>query len=105
AAIATIGRVLKHPILRSAAGSAGNGGVRRETPVLLTLDDGTLVEGIVDLAVRDDTSDLAGWTVVDVKTGREFQESSERYIAQVTCYSRAISAATESPTRGILLVI
>jgi hypothetical protein len=36
---ATFGRVLEHPILRKAAASAGNGGLCRETPVLLTLDD------------------------------------------------------------------
>ena len=36
---APIGRVLEHPILRKAAASAGKGGLCRETPVLLTLDD------------------------------------------------------------------
>ena len=96
--------MLAHPILRRAA-SAGKGGVRRETPVLLHFDDGTLVEGIVDLAVRDDTPDFAGWTVVDFKTDREFQESSDRYIAQVSVYSKAVGAATGSPTRGVLLVV
>jgi hypothetical protein len=41
AAIVTIGRVLNHPILRRAA-TVGNDGLRRETPVMLTLDDGSL---------------------------------------------------------------
>jgi ATP-dependent helicase/nuclease subunit A len=107
ATIATIGRVLKHPILRRAA-SAGNGGLRRESPVLLRLDDGILgilVEGVVDLAFRDDTPDFAGWTVVDFKTDREFEESSDRYIAQVRVYSNAVGAATNSPARGVLLVV
>ena len=87
AAIATIGRVLEHPILRRAA-SAGNGGLRRETPVMLTLEDGGLVEGVIDLAFRDDTPEFAGWTVVDFKTDREFEETSDRYIAQVRVYSK-----------------
>jgi ATP-dependent helicase/nuclease subunit A len=104
AAVATIGRVLRHPILRRAA-SAGNGELRRETPVLLTRDDGSLIEGVVDLAFRDDTPDFAGWTVVDFKTDREFEESSDRHIAQARIYSKAIAAATTSPTRGVLLVI
>jgi hypothetical protein len=33
---------------------------RRETPVLLTLDDGSLVEGVVDLTFREDTPDFIG---------------------------------------------
>jgi ATP-dependent exoDNAse (exonuclease V) beta subunit len=102
--IATIGRVLEHPIVRRAA-SAGNGGLRRETPVMLTLVDGGLVEGVIDLAFRDDAPDFAGWTVVDFKTDREFEETSDRYIAQVRVYSQAVGAATNAPTRGVLLVV
>jgi ATP-dependent helicase/nuclease subunit A len=105
AAIATVGGVLKHPILRRAAASADKGGLRRETPILLALDDGVLVEGVVDLAFRDDMPDFTGWTVVDFKTNREFEESSGQYIAQVSLYSKAVGAATHSPTRGILLVV
>ena len=49
---------------------------------------------MVDLAFRDDTPDFAGWTAVDFKTDREFDESSDRYIAQVRLYSKAVGAAT-----------
>ena len=105
AAIATVGGALAHPILLRAAASAEKGGLRRETPVLLTLDDGSLAEGVVDLAFREDTPDFAGWVVVDFKTDWEFEASSDRYIAQVSVYSEAISAATNSPTRGTLLVV
>jgi len=55
--------------------------------------------------VRRYSADFAGWTVVDFKTDREFQESSDRYIAQVRVYSRAVGAATGSRTRGVLLVV
>ena len=82
AAIATVGAALAHPILRRAAASAGKGELRRETPVLLRRDDGSLVEGTVDLAFYEDTSDFAGWTVVDFKTDREVEAISV-YIAQV----------------------
>jgi ATP-dependent helicase/nuclease subunit A len=41
------------------------------------LDDGSLVEGVVDLAFRD----FIGWTVLDLKTDREFATSSDRYTA------------------------
>ena len=84
AAVATVRATLEHPILRRAAASARKGEIRRETPVLLTLDDGGLVEGVVDLAFLEDTPEFAGWTVVDFKTDREFATSSDRYTAQVT---------------------
>jgi hypothetical protein len=34
---------------------------------------GTLVEGVVDLAFREETSDFAGWSVVDFKTDSELK--------------------------------
>jgi ATP-dependent exoDNAse (exonuclease V) beta subunit len=105
AAIPTVSRVLQHPVLRGASASNGNGVLRRETPVLLRLSDGCLVEGVVDLAFRDDAPGFAGWTVVDFKTDREFEESSDHYIAQVTIYSKAVGAAMNSSTRGVLLVV
>ena len=105
AAVATVRATLEHPVLRRAAASARKGEIRRETPVLLTLDDGGLVEGVVDLAFLEDTPEIAGWTVVDFKTDREFATSSDRYTAQVSAYSAAIQAATGLPSRAILLVV
>ena len=105
AAIVTVHAALGHPILQRAAISARKGELRRETPVLLTLSDGTLVEGVVDLAFREDMSDFTGWTVVDFKTDREFESSSARYLEQVRLYAQAVSAATRLPTRGIILVV
>jgi ATP-dependent helicase/nuclease subunit A len=104
ASIVTVAAALAHPILRRAAASAVQGGLRRETPVLLKLDDGTLVEGVVDLAFREETGEFAGWTV-DFKTDREFAGSSAQYVAQVGSYSRAVHAATAAPARGIVLVL
>jgi ATP-dependent helicase/nuclease subunit A len=104
AAIATVGAALAHPILRRAAASASKGGFRRETPVLLRRADGSLVEGTVDLAFKEDTSDFVGWTVVDFKTDREV-EAMPVYIAQLRVYLEAVSAATASPARGIILLL
>ena len=45
---------------------------RREAALAVTLDDGTLVEGVADLAFLDTSGDgAARWTVVDFKTDRE----------------------------------
>jgi ATP-dependent exoDNAse (exonuclease V) beta subunit len=75
--------------------------LRRETPIIARLEDGTLVEGVVDLAFTE----AAGWTVVDFKTDREFEDASDRYVRQVCLYVDAVAAATHSPARGVLLVI
>ena len=72
---------------------------------MLRTDGGSLVEGVVDLAFHHEAPDLAGWTVVDFKTDREFEGSSDRYVDQVQWYSTAVREATNLPTRGVLLVI
>ena len=105
AAGAAVRATLEHPILRRAAVSARKGEIRRETPALLTLDGGSLIEGVVDLAFREDTPDFIGWTVLDFKTDREFATSSDRYTAQVSFYSEAIRAATGLLSQGIVLVV
>ena len=105
AAVVAIGAALRHPLLQRAAASARRGELRRETPVLLTLDDGKVVEGVVDLAFPENIPEFAGWTVVDFKTDREFIAASDRYAAQVAVYSAAIQAATGLASRGVLLVI
>jgi ATP-dependent exoDNAse (exonuclease V) beta subunit len=72
---------------------------------MMKTEDGTVVEGMVDLAFREDTSEFAGWTVVDFKTDREFEISGNQYASQVRIYAEAVAAATNAPARGILLVI
>ncbi len=76
AAAAAVGAALKHPIMRRAAASAETDGLRRETPVSLRRADGTQVEGVVDLAFREATSEFTGWTVIDFKTDREFDQTA-----------------------------
>ena len=43
--------------------------------------------------------------IVPVRNARECQTLSAQYTAQVSMYARAVAAATNSPARGILLVI
>jgi ATP-dependent exoDNAse (exonuclease V) beta subunit len=104
AAVVAVLRAKAHPVLQRAAKAAIAGHMRREIPVMLVQDQ-TVAEGVVDLAFREDTPDFAGWTVVDFKTDRELKEASDRYVRQVQLYSRAVSASTNSPARGVLLVI
>jgi ATP-dependent exoDNAse (exonuclease V) beta subunit len=104
AAVAAVTAALKHPLIIRAAASQ-NAEFRRETPIILRRADGALVEGIVDLAFRENNSGSPLWTVVDFKTGREFEANRSEYAKQVSLYATAIENATNLPTRGILLVI
>jgi len=87
------------------AAAVGASNLRRETPVLLRREDGTLLEGVVDLAFREGEGMSAGWTVVDFKTDREFEPCRAAYTAQVAMYAEAIGQATDSSAAGTLLVI
>ncbi|MFZ1096377.1 MAG: PD-(D/E)XK nuclease family protein [Xanthobacteraceae bacterium] len=105
AAVMTVAATLKHPIMMQAAVAARDGEVQRETPIILRRADGTLAEGIVDLAFPENNSGSPRWTVVDFKTGPEFEANRSEYAKQVSLYADAIEKATNLPTRGILLVI
>jgi ATP-dependent exoDNAse (exonuclease V) beta subunit len=90
---------LEHPLLVRAAACARRGECRREVPVMARAEDGVLVEGVVDLAFRED----GAWTVVDYKTDAEMSGPATRYAAQVALYVDAIARATGEAARGVLL--
>jgi ATP-dependent exoDNAse (exonuclease V) beta subunit len=100
AAVETVARALASPLLAEAARAARAGRCRRETPVALRLDDGTLVEGLVDAAFLDEDR---GWTVVDFKTDVELAGRLDEYRRQVGLYVAAIARASGMPARGVLL--
>jgi ATP-dependent exoDNAse (exonuclease V) beta subunit len=95
-------RVLAHGLLDRARRAEARGVCRREIPVTLTLADGTLLEGVVDLAFEEHGS----WTIVDYKTDRELLAAGEaRYRRQVACYASAVAQATGGPATGVLIRI
>ncbi|HXJ32394.1 MAG TPA: UvrD-helicase domain-containing protein [Candidatus Eisenbacteria bacterium] len=96
AAAAAVTAALAHPLLRRAAGARR---LRRETPLAMVLDDGTLVEGVVDAAFEED----GGWTVVDFKTDVEVEGRLDEYRRQVALYARAIEKATGRRASAVLL--
>jgi ATP-dependent helicase/nuclease subunit A len=69
----------------------------RELPVLVRLEDGTLVDGRIDCAWTDGER----WTVVDYKTDRR----EKRNVAQVQLYGLALQRATGLSVRGVVLEI
>jgi len=86
--------VLAHPLVAPVHGRE----IFREMPVIVKLDDGTIIEGRIDLA----WTDAASWTVIDYKT-----DSADRghYKRQLQLYALALQRATGKPARGVLLEI
>jgi hypothetical protein len=93
AAIETVGAALAHPVLAVPESARRY----RELPILVRLDDGTMVDGRIDFAWTDGAS----WTVIDYKTDRR----SGRDIAQVRVYALALSRATGLPVRAIVFEV
>ncbi|HUB78937.1 MAG TPA: UvrD-helicase domain-containing protein [Bryobacteraceae bacterium] len=69
----------------------------RELPVMVKLEDGTLVDGRVDFAWCSGNL----WTVVDYKTDRR----ERRNVTQVQLYALALQRATKIPARGLVLEV
>jgi ATP-dependent exoDNAse (exonuclease V) beta subunit len=90
---------LAHPLLERARKADR---VEREVEVMLREDDGTIVEGVVDLAFYEPD---AGWTVVDFKTDLDSGDRRAGYERQVALYARAITAATGASARGAILSV
>jgi len=108
----TVHRALSHPLMRRAAAAVISGKCRREVPVALKLDDGVMVEGVIDLAFQEQRphqgqgqTAVAGspWVVIDYKTDFEVKGRLEEYQNQVSLYALAISRATGLETRAVLL--
>jgi ATP-dependent exoDNAse (exonuclease V) beta subunit len=101
AARATVGRLLSHPVLQSAARAARDGRCYREIPVTCRLGSGTLVEGYVDLAFQDEDD----FIVVDFKTDRELDGAIDKYKQQVSFYATAIGEVSGLSTRAFLMSV
>jgi ATP-dependent exoDNAse (exonuclease V) beta subunit len=98
----TVTRALDRPLMRKAAAAEIDGRCRREVAVALKLDEGMVVEGVVDLAFQE-SAPGGVWTVVDYKTDFELKGKLDEYVNQVGLYALAISRATGLEARPVLL--
>ena len=90
--------VLCHELLARARASSS---VKRETPVAWVQRDGTLIEGVLDLAFDEGEKTV----VVDFKTDHELAAGEMRYRAQLQQYLAAVSRAAGRPASGVLFRI
>jgi len=96
AAVDAVVAALDHPLfVRARAASE----VHREVPVVHSRPDGTLAEGVIDLAFREPS----GWTVLDFKT--DDATKVEIYAAQLGLYVEAVHHATGEEARGTLFMV
>jgi ATP-dependent helicase/nuclease subunit A len=87
--------VLRHEIIARARQSSM---LKRETPVAWVHRDGTLIEGVLDLAFDEGDRTV----VVDFKTDHELAAGETRYRAQLQQYVGAVSRATGRPASAVL---
>ena len=95
AASAVVSAVLRHDLMTRVRASAL---VKRETPVSWLQKDGTLIEGVLDLAFDETDRTI----VVDFKTDHELAAGEMRYRTQLHQYVTAVSRATGRSAAGIL---
>ena len=104
AAVEAVRVALAHPLMKRAAAAEARGDCRREVPLFSRLDDGTIVDGIADLAFREGSGADVCWVVVDYKTDPDVAGHAE-YNDQVDFYARAVAAATGAAATGILFAV
>jgi ATP-dependent helicase/nuclease subunit A len=92
-------RLLHHPLLQPAHAAWHAGRCRRETPVSWIAADGTLVEGVLDVAFEDGH----GWTILDFKTDGDLAGAEDRYRRQVAVYAMALATVTGRNVTGVLV--
>jgi len=99
AATAVVEAALAHPLLRRAREAWRRGRCRRECPITSAQADGSILEGVLDLAFEEDE----GWTVVDFKTHAELTGPLARHRRQVGAYASVVARVTGRPATPVLL--
>lgn len=85
--------VMEHPAIKST-----NKQVVREFPFVLRIDDGEIIEGVIDFAIRSSS----GWLLFDFKVGRA---DVAAYNRQMQIYAAALRKASALPVKACLIEI
>ena len=96
AASMAVEATLEHPLLAHARAATR---CHREYPVVLALDEGKLLEGVIDLAFVEE----GRWIVVDFKTDADSPNRRAQYERQLQWYCHALSKLTGLQAQAFLL--
>jgi ATP-dependent exoDNAse (exonuclease V) beta subunit len=99
AAAALVEAALGHALLARARAAWTAGRCWRETPITVVDGDGSILEGVLDLAFEE----AQGWTVVDFKTEAELAGALPRYRRQVGLYAAVVERATGRPAVPVIM--
>ena len=97
-AIKAVRSALDHSLLERARDAQRR---HRELPFLLTVEEGKLLEGTIDLAFQEEDR----WIVVDFKTDVHLKPDDPGYRRQVRWYVYGLTQITGQPAEGWLLGI
>jgi ATP-dependent helicase/nuclease subunit A len=100
-AVAAAQRVLAHPLWARVCAAGKRGEVYRETPIVLRTTDGTLLDGVVDLAFVERQAGARQVVLIDFKTDAEISDLTT-YTAQLRLYAQALTSVFEAPVEQIL---
>jgi ATP-dependent exoDNAse (exonuclease V) beta subunit len=96
AAAEAVTAVLRHPVFDRARRAER---CHREWPVLLKLEEGRMLEGVIDLAFQEQGT----WVIVDFKSDADLKVRQEHYHRQLQWYGLALTRTTGLPVRAVLL--
>jgi len=96
AACSRVEAALAHPLLDRARSAERK---HREYPVMLMVEGGRLMEGVIDLAFVENNT----WVIVDFKTDADISGHGAQYQRQLQWYASALSRLTGLPARAYLL--
>jgi ATP-dependent exoDNAse (exonuclease V) beta subunit len=99
AATALVEAALAHPLLLRAREASRVDRCRREAPITAVEPDGSILEGVLDLAFEEED----GWTVVDFKTQAELAGPLARHRRQVGAYASVVARITGRPATAVLM--
>ena len=100
-AVVDVLHALAHPLFERARAAERAGMLYRETPITTRTEDGTLLDGAVDLAFRELGPDGARMILVDYKTDLTIADLGP-YARQLKSYAEALTRALGQPVESVL---
>jgi ATP-dependent exoDNAse (exonuclease V) beta subunit len=101
-AVASVRRALAHSFFERVRSAAQRGALYRELPIVMCGADGTVFDGVIDLAFREPAAHGEQLWVIDFKTDVELT-NLEHYRTQLGMYASAATQALGLPASIVLL--